>query len=120
MIRLLDVNNKQQGNSYGQYWFDVEGKFLANSASKPPYYHYYTKPDAKKKRWTRSYHIELEDGLKIIKYVKSGRARWWEVHLVEGGKTEKVEDHQGLPPWIQEWVDKRKEKRYDAEVEVSE
>ena len=108
-LRLVDVNNKQRGAAYKQYWFDTEGKFLANQGTKKPYYHYMP-PQGKQKRWTRSYHIELLPGTEVIKYVGKGRARWWEVHKVTDEGIEKTEDHQGLPPWIQAWVDNMKAK----------
>ena len=104
-MRFIDVNNPP----YKQYWFyDIEGLWLLSKSRAKPYF-YYLPQMGKKKRWTRSYHVDMEEGQTVIKYVGKGRARWWEVHEIDSGVLHKTEDHQGLPPHIQAYVDRMKE-----------
>jgi hypothetical protein len=101
-MRFLDVNNPP----YRQYWFiNIEGIFLFKKGLPNSWYHYFPKTGAKN-RWTRHYDVDVQEGQRLIKYVRKGRVPWWEVHEVQNGELVKIEDHPGIPPHIQAFVDK--------------
>ncbi len=106
-IHFLEANNMPYPNKgYKQFWFTYEGDWLMSLCKdRKPYYNYITPPGAKKKRWTRSFDLDLDVDTKVIKYVVKDRVRWWEEHVVEpDGTTAKLTDHPGAPPWVEEYA----------------
>lgn len=105
LIRLTDIKNPAKGAYHRQYWFTwPAGHFLSDQAVHPPYYKYLTPPGARFPRWMRLYQVSLPIGAEVCRYVQRGYNRLYIVYRltsIEGhAKMDRIESHQGLPPWM--------------------